>query len=142
VGLRKTRGGGGVGGVNLKSIETRDMQGTHDFVEFGDLSAGEVKVYGQGYGSVPYVSMYDVAQVAVNAVYSPSARNRTITFGGPDLITQREVVQEFESAVGKPLSRPVHTDMTLWPLKIRSRNTSASAFSSRWVRLPFKLPPR
>jgi hypothetical protein len=24
------------------------------------------------------------------------------------------------------LSRPVHTDITLWPLKIRSRNTSAS----------------
>lgn len=70
---------------------------------FGDLSAGEVKVYGEGNGIVPYVSMFDVARVAVNAVYSPSARNRTITFGGPDLITQREVVQEFESAVGRPL---------------------------------------
>ena len=26
--------------------------------------------------------------------------------------------------------------------RMASRNTSASAFSSRWVRLPFKLPPR
>jgi NADH dehydrogenase len=71
---------------------------------FGDLSAGQVKVYGPGNGRIPYVSMYDVAQVAVNAVSSPSARNRTITFGGPELITQREVVQEFESAIGKPLT--------------------------------------
>jgi uncharacterized protein YbjT (DUF2867 family) len=70
---------------------------------FGDLSAGQVKVYGPGNGRIPYVSMYDVAQVAVNAVSSPSARNRTITFGGPELITQREVVQEFESTIGKPL---------------------------------------
>ncbi len=70
---------------------------------FGDLAAGEVKIYGAGTGRVPYVSTHDVAQVAVNAVYSPEARNRTIAFTGPDLCTQREVVEEFESAVGKPL---------------------------------------
>jgi uncharacterized protein YbjT (DUF2867 family) len=94
----------GVGGIDYTILQPTPFMeiwlGPH---LFGDLSAGEVKVYGQGSGSLPYVSMYDVAQVAVNAVYSPSARNRTITFGGPDLITQREVVQEFESAVGKPL---------------------------------------
>jgi NADH dehydrogenase len=94
----------GVGGIDYTILQPTPFMevwlGPH---LFGDLSAGEVKVYGQGSGSVPYVSMYDVAQVVVNAVYSPSARNRTITFGGPDLITQREVVQEFESAVGKPL---------------------------------------
>ena len=70
---------------------------------FGDLSTGEVKVYGAGNGVVPYASTGDVAQVAVNAVYSPDARNRTITFTGPDSLTQREIVSEFESVVGKPL---------------------------------------
>ena len=70
---------------------------------FGDLTAGEVKIYGAGNGIVPYASMHDVAQVAVNAVYSPDARNRTITFIGPDSLTQREIVSEFESVVGKPL---------------------------------------
>ena len=94
----------GVGGIDYTILQPTPFMeiwlGPH---LFGDLSAGEVKVYGQGNGSVPYVSMHDVAQVAVNAVYSPSARNRTITFCGPDLITQREVVQEFESAIGKPL---------------------------------------
>jgi len=94
----------GVGGIDYTILRPTPFMeiwlGPH---LFGDLSAGEVKVYGQGTGSVPYVSSHDVAQVAVNAVYSPSARNRTITFGGPDLITQREVVHEFESAVGKPL---------------------------------------
>jgi uncharacterized protein YbjT (DUF2867 family) len=36
-------------------------------------------------------------------VYSDDARNRTITFSGPDSLTQREIVSEFESVVGKPL---------------------------------------
>lgn len=94
----------GVGGIDYTILKPTPFMeiwlGPH---LFGDLSAGEVKVYGQGHGSVPYVSIHDVAQVAVNAVYSPSARNRTIRFGGPDLISQREVVKEFESAVGKPL---------------------------------------
>jgi len=39
----------------------------------------------------------------VNAVFSPSARNKTIKFTGPELLSQREVVEEFETAVGKPL---------------------------------------
>src|SRR5258706_1681887 len=70
---------------------------------FGDLTTGEVKIYGAGNGIVPYASIYDVAQVTVNAAYSPDARNRTIAFIGPDSLTQREIVSEFESVVGKPL---------------------------------------
>ena len=70
---------------------------------FGDLASGEVKVYGAGKGHVPYISTHDVAQIAVNAVGSPAARNQTIRFIGPDLLTQREVVEEFEAVIGKPL---------------------------------------
>ena len=70
---------------------------------FGDPSAGQVKVYGSGTGKVAYVSTADVAAIAVNAVYSPAARNKTIKFTGPELISQRDAVREFETAVGKPL---------------------------------------
>ncbi|HVD61261.1 MAG TPA: SDR family oxidoreductase [Gemmatimonadaceae bacterium] len=70
---------------------------------FGDPHAGQVKVYGAGMGKVAYISMGDVAEVAVNAVFSPSARNKTIKFTGPELLSQREVVEQFETAVGKPL---------------------------------------
>ena len=44
---------------------------------FGDPSAGAVKVYGPGDGKVPYISMYDVAKVAVYAAVTPAARNKT-----------------------------------------------------------------
>lgn len=71
---------------------------------FGDLSTGQVKVYGSGNGRIPYVSSADVAQVAATAALTPSARNKTITFGGPDAPTQHDVVKVFEKAVGRPLT--------------------------------------
>lgn len=70
---------------------------------FGDPSSGPVKVYGRGDGKVPYISSRDVASVVVHAVTTPSARNKTIAFGGPEGLTQREVVRTFEEAYGKPV---------------------------------------
>ena len=71
---------------------------------FGDPSTGQVKIFGRGEGHIPYISFTDVAEVAVRAVTVPSARNATITFGGPESISQREVVRLFEEATGKPLA--------------------------------------
>lgn len=71
---------------------------------FGDPSSGPVKVYGPGDRKIPYISMHDVARVAVYAATTPSARNKTLAFGGPEAITQREVVRTFEEAIGKPIS--------------------------------------
>lgn len=70
---------------------------------FSDLSSGEAKIYGSGTGRIPYVATGDVAKVAVWAATDPSARNVVITFGGPEAITQREVVETFESTLGRPL---------------------------------------
>ncbi len=71
---------------------------------FGDPSTGQVKIYGEGRGRVAYVALGDVAEVAVRAVSLASARNSTIKFGGPDAVTQRDVVKIFEKAGGKPLA--------------------------------------
>jgi uncharacterized protein YbjT (DUF2867 family) len=71
---------------------------------FGDPTSGEVKIFGEGGGHIPYVSLGDVAEVAVRAVTLPSARNATITFGGPESISQRDAVRMFEEAMGKPLA--------------------------------------
>ena len=70
---------------------------------FSDLSSGQAKIYGSGTGRIPYVATGDVAKVAVWAATDPSARNLVITFGGPEAITQREVVETFEDTLGKPL---------------------------------------
>ncbi|HEX6574422.1 MAG TPA: SDR family oxidoreductase [Gemmatimonadaceae bacterium] len=71
---------------------------------FGDPRSGQVKVFGSGEGRVPYVSLHDVAEVAVRAATQPSARNKTIVFSGPQAISQREAVKMFEEAMGQPLT--------------------------------------
>jgi uncharacterized protein YbjT (DUF2867 family) len=71
---------------------------------FGDLSSGQVKVYGDGNGKVPYINSADVARVAVHAATTPSARNQTFSFTGPEGVSQRDVVKIFEGVVGKPLT--------------------------------------
>ena len=71
---------------------------------FGDATSGQVKLYGSGNGRVPYMATADVAEVAVRALSSPLAHNATITFGGPEAITQREAVRAFEKAFGKTLT--------------------------------------
>jgi uncharacterized protein YbjT (DUF2867 family) len=84
---------------------------------FGDPATGKVKIFGQGTGRVPYVSLFDVAEVAVRAVFAPSARNRTIAFGGPQGISQRDVVKQFESTFDKELevtSVPVEALESQW----------------------------
>jgi uncharacterized protein YbjT (DUF2867 family) len=71
---------------------------------FGDPATGQVKIFGGGDGRVPYISYADVAEVAVRAVHLPAARNATLTFSGPEAVSQREVVRMFEEEVGKPLT--------------------------------------
>ncbi len=70
---------------------------------FGDPASGPVKIYGPGDRKVPYILQHDVARVAVYAATNPAARNKTLRFGGPEGITQRDVVRAFEEALGKPI---------------------------------------
>lgn len=69
-----------------------------------DLMAGTAKVLGAGTDPVAYVAVADVAEVAVQSVYRPEARNATIMFGGPERISQRAAIQIFEEERHKPLS--------------------------------------
>lgn len=71
---------------------------------FGDPSTGHLKVYGSGNGRIAYVSMKDVAEVAVRAVTTKEAKSSTIAFGGPHALTQRDVVRVFEKTVARPIA--------------------------------------
>ncbi len=68
---------------------------------FADPVAGTAKVYGKGTDKIRYVAVADVAELAVQALSRPAARNATIPFGGPDAISQRDAVRIFEEAYGK-----------------------------------------
>ncbi len=68
---------------------------------FADPEAGTAKVYGNGTNKIRYVAVADVAEFAVQSLFSPAARNATIPVGGPEEISQRDAVKIFEEAYGK-----------------------------------------
>ena len=68
---------------------------------FADPDACTAKVYGKGTDKLRYVTVGDVAEFAVQSLSNPEAHNATISFGGPEEISQREAVQLFEDAYGK-----------------------------------------
>ena len=68
---------------------------------FADPVAGTARVYGAGTQKMRYIAVKDVAELAVQSLSRPFASKATISFGGPDAISQREAVQLFAEAFGK-----------------------------------------
>jgi len=71
---------------------------------FGDPATATAKVYGEGNQRLRYVAVSDVAELAVQALTTPAARDATIPFGGPEELSQRDAVQIFEKVYGKPFA--------------------------------------
>lgn len=71
---------------------------------FADTAAATAKIYGARDVRFRYVSVYDVAEVAAQCVKNPAVRNAVIPFGGPDALTQRDVVRLFEEGFGRPFA--------------------------------------
>lgn len=66
-----------------------------------DVVNARAQIFGSGDRKMDYVSMQDVAEMAVQSLTNDAARNATIRFGGPP-VTQREAIRAFEEAVGRP----------------------------------------
>jgi uncharacterized protein YbjT (DUF2867 family) len=76
---------------------------------FADPVAGTARIYGDGNRKIRYIAVGDVAELAIQSLSNPAARNSVIPFGGPEEITQREAVKLFEKATGKKF------DVTILP---------------------------
>ncbi|MGI8617593.1 MAG: SDR family oxidoreductase [Gemmatimonadaceae bacterium] len=97
---------------------------------FADPAAGTAKVYGEGTHKLRYVAVADVAELAVQCIGNPAARNAVIAFGGPDEISQREAVRIFEEEFGKPfevIEIPAHALEAQWK---SAENPTEKAFAS------------
>ena len=68
-----------------------------------DAANGRARIFGSGEAKVRYIAVADVAEFAVRALESPSARTAVVRVGGPEALTQREAIARFESALGRPL---------------------------------------
>jgi uncharacterized protein YbjT (DUF2867 family) len=68
-----------------------------------DYPAGRVTLYGSARNPISWVSLGDVAAMAVASVEHPAACNAVIEFGGPEPVAPLEVVKRFEHATGRDI---------------------------------------
>ncbi|MFN2541595.1 MAG: SDR family oxidoreductase [Chthoniobacterales bacterium] len=66
-----------------------------------DAQNGKATIYGSGQAKISYISLEDVAEFAVRALHDPSARNVIVELGGPEALSQLEVVRIFEDITGR-----------------------------------------
>jgi uncharacterized protein YbjT (DUF2867 family) len=61
-----------------------------------DFANAKATIYGSGQNKISYISLHNVADFAVESLSNPGARNAVLELGGPEALTQLEVVQTFE----------------------------------------------
>ena len=67
-----------------------------------DPARRKATVYGSGDQPVSYISFVDVAEFAVRAALEDTIANQTVELGGPEPLTQLQVVSLFEREFGVP----------------------------------------
>jgi NADH dehydrogenase len=70
-----------------------------------DVAGGTVQIFGDGTAPQTWICTDDVARFAVWALDADEARNAAIELGGPDSLSQLDVVGIYEELLGKPLER-------------------------------------
>jgi uncharacterized protein YbjT (DUF2867 family) len=66
-----------------------------------DLMGGTVRVLGDGTAKTTWISVDDVATFVAGAVSNPKARDRIFPLGGPEQLSQLDVVELFRKASGR-----------------------------------------
>jgi uncharacterized protein YbjT (DUF2867 family) len=66
-----------------------------------DYPNAKAQIYGAGENTISWISLFDVAQFAVESLDNPAARNATLELGGPDALSPMEAVKVFEEVGGQ-----------------------------------------
>jgi uncharacterized protein YbjT (DUF2867 family) len=80
---------------------------------FADPVAGVANVYGPGNAKLRYVAVANVADLAVQCLTAPAARNAIIPFGGPEELSQRDALGIYEEVYGKTFAVTEHSEQGL-----------------------------
>ena len=117
-------------GLSYTILRPTAFMDFHAHVLIGDpvLSKGKVMLFGRGEQPRNFVAADDVAQMVVRALRDPSLAGATIEIGGPENLTNMDVVRIYERAGGREakvthvplgvaraisvLARPVHPGLS------------------------------
>src|SRR5678816_2861452 len=62
---------------------------------------GKAAIYGDGKNKLCWVSLHDVAALAIASLDNPAATNKIFEIGGPEALSPLEVVSIFEESSGR-----------------------------------------
>jgi NADH dehydrogenase len=68
-----------------------------------DVAGGKARIFGTGEEQLSWISLFDVAKATVASLDNPAARNRVLAFGGPEPLSQLEIVRRCAAASGREL---------------------------------------
>lgn len=67
-----------------------------------DFPNAKAAIYGTGDQLLSWISLNDVAEIAVQSIDNPATQNAVLEMGGPATLSPKEVVKVFEAIEGRP----------------------------------------
>jgi uncharacterized protein YbjT (DUF2867 family) len=67
-----------------------------------DPAGARATVYGTGTAPISWIAIADVAELAIQSLEAPAARNAALELGGPEALSALEVIDIFERLAGRP----------------------------------------
>lgn len=87
-----------------------------------DFANAKATIYGSGENEISYISLHNVADFAVAALSNSAARNAVLELGGPETLTQLEVVRIFEEIAGRAFEKQFVPEEALQARKAAATN--------------------
>jgi uncharacterized protein YbjT (DUF2867 family) len=94
-----------------------------------DFANGKATIYGSGENKISYISLHNVADFAVEVLSNPAARNAVLELGGPEALTQLEVVRIFEDISGRTFEKQFVLEEALHTRKAAATNPVERTFA-------------
>ena len=94
-----------------------------------DFANAKATIYGSGENKISYISLHNVADFAVAALSNPAARNAVLELGGPESLTQLEVIGIFEEIAGRAFGKQFVTEEALQTRKGAAANPIERTFA-------------
>jgi uncharacterized protein YbjT (DUF2867 family) len=94
-----------------------------------DFANAKATIYGSGENKISYISLHNVADFTVAALSNPAARNAVLELGGPETLTQLEVVRIFEQIAGRAFEKQFVSEEALHARKAAATNSVERTFA-------------
>jgi uncharacterized protein YbjT (DUF2867 family) len=95
-----------------------------------DYTNAKATIFGEGKNKVSWIAIKDVASFAVDSLDNPAAKNRIIELGGPDALSQLEVVNIFETMKGKKFELQFVPEEVLKAQRDAAQDSLSQSFST------------